>query len=158
MKKRYEVKGMSCAACVSHVEHAASRVRGVDGVSVSLVTNSITVDITDGYDEQKIYSELKRSLKNAGYSLQSREDGEKRNIADEEFRTGLFRLIFSSVLTVILMVVAMGHMFGIPMPHIFHTHPYLFALLQLILTVPVLIINFRFFKNGFSALWYKGLI
>ncbi len=162
MKKRYDVRGMSCAACVAHVEHSAAGVCGAENVSVSLITNSITVNIPDGVDEAELYGRLKKALKSAGYGLECEElDGKKpqkgnkkaRSIADEEFYRGLWRLIASGIITVILMTVAMGHMIGIPMPHIFHTHPYIFGLVQLGLTLPVVIINFKFFKNGFAALF-----
>lgn len=167
MKKRYDVRGMSCAACVAHVEHAAAGICGSENVSVSLITNSLTVNVPDGTDEKKLYTDLKKSLKNAGYSLHSDEYDEpqnkeatggkrKKSIADEEFSKGLRRLIASAVITVVLMIVAMGEMIGIPMPHIFHTHPYIFALVQLVLTLPVVIINFRFFKNGFAALFRRA--
>ncbi len=162
MKKRYDVRGMSCAACVAHVEHAAASVCGKENISVSLITNSLTVTFPDETDEKELYFKLKKSLKNAGYSLESEEFDTKNNdkkgkksrsIADEEFGKGLKRLISSSVITIILMVVAMGHMVGIPMPHIFHEHAYIFGLVQLALTIPVVVINFRFFKNGFAALF-----
>ena len=167
MKKRYDVRGMSCAACVAHVEHSAASICGSENVSVSLITNSLTINVPDGTDEKKLYTDLKRALKNAGYSLHSDEYDEpsskgalggkkKKSIADEELSKGLRRLIASAIITAVLMVVAMGEMLGIPMPHIFHTHPYIFALVQLILTVPVIIINFRFFKNGFAALFRRA--
>ncbi len=154
MKKRYDVRGMSCAACVAHVEHAAAKVCGKDNISVSLITNSLTVTVDDSTDEHKLYLDLKKALKSAGYTLEA--DGQapkkQKSISDDEFRSGLRRLIWSAILCALLMIVAMGHMVGIPMPHIFHEHPFLFALLQLVLTVPVVVINFKFFKNGFAAL------
>ena len=140
---------MSCAACVAHVEHAAAKVCGKENISVSLITNSLTVTFEDEAGEEKIYQSLKKSLKAAGYTL---DKDEKRDIADDEFRKGLSRLIASAIITAVLMAVAMGHMVGIPLPSLFHRHGYLFALLQLVLTLPVVIINFKFFKNGFSAL------
>lgn len=153
MKKRYNVRGMSCAACVAHVEHAAASICEKENVTVSLMTNSLTVTVEDGCDEERLYLSLKKALKSAGYTLE-REDGEKkRDIADEEFRSGLRRLIISAVITLVLMAVAMGHMLGIPMPTVLIEHGYLFGLLQLALTLPVIVINFRFFKNGFSALF-----
>lgn len=152
MKKRYNVRGMSCAACVAHVEHAAGEVCGRENITVSLITNSLTVVADDSADEEKLYLSLKKALKSAGYTLE-REGGEKKNIADDEFRSGLCRLIISGIVTLVLMIVAMGHMMGIPMPKLFTEHGYLFGLLQLALTLPVIIINRKFFKNGFAALF-----
>ena len=135
MKKRYDVRGMSCAACVAHVEHAAAKVCGKENVSVSLITNSLTVNVDDGVNEEKLYSSLKRALKDAGYVLEasgdSSQSGNQKSIADDEFRSGLRRLIISAILCIILMAVAMGHMVGLPTPHVFHAHPYIFALVQL---------------------------
>ncbi len=149
MKKRYNVRGMSCAACVTHVEHAAAAVCGKENVSVSLMTNSLTVTVPDGTDEKKLFGRLSASLKSAGYGLSDKEeDG-----AAAELKDSKRRLIASAIITAALMVVAMGHMVGLPMPHLLHEHPYLFGLLQLALTLPVLIINLKFFKNGFAALF-----
>lgn len=156
MKKiRYDVRGMSCAACVAHVEHAAAKVCGEENITVSLITNSLTVSVEDSTDESKLTLQLKKALKDAGYVLEDSASGsaaKKNSIADDEFRSGLRRLIISAIITAALMVVAMGHMVGIPTPALFVEHPYLFGLLQLALTIPVAIINFKFFKNGFAAL------
>ena len=156
MKKiRYDVRGMSCAACVAHVEHAAAKVCGEENITVSLITNSLTVSVEDTVDEGKLTLQLKKALKDAGYALETSASdsvAKKNSIADDEFRSGLRRLIISAIITAALMVVAMGHMVGIPTPALFVAHPYLFGLLQLALTIPVAIINFKFFKNGFAAL------
>ena len=156
MKKlRYDVRGMSCAACVAHVEHAAAKICGEENITVSLITNSLTVTVDDSVDESKLALQLRKALKDAGYTLEDQASSaeKKRSIADDEFYSGLRRLIISSVITALLMLVAMGHMVGIPTPDIFINHPYLFGLLQLALALPVVIINFKFFKNGFAALF-----
>jgi Cu+-exporting ATPase len=138
MKKRYTVKGMSCAACVAHVERSAERICKKENISVSLLTNSLTVTLDEGVDEEKIYLSLKKELKKAGYTLEREEKrGEQ---ADSEYKKGIKRLVASAIITVVLMTVAMGHMIGIPMPRLFAEHPYLFALLQLALTVPIIVI------------------
>ena len=66
MKKRYTVKGMSCAACVAHVEHQVQKISEIQSFSVSLLTNSLTVEFPDGTDEEKLFSNLKKELKKAG--------------------------------------------------------------------------------------------
>ncbi len=146
---------MSCAACVAHVEHQTQKISEIQSFSVSLLTNSLTVEFPDGTDEEKLFSNLKKELKKAGYGLEL-QGSSKKDISEKEYRRSIKKLIASCILTALLMIVAMGHMFGIPMPHIFHTHPYLFALLQLALTVPVIIINFKFFKSGFLALFHRA--
>ena len=143
---------MSCAACVAHVEHAAGAVCGRENITVSLMTNSLTVIFDDDKNEEKLFSDLKRALRSAGYTLE-REDGGRKNDSDSEFKSSLRRLVASAIITAILMVVAMSHMVGLPVGEIFSNNEYLFGLLQLVLTLPVLIINRKFFKNGFAALF-----
>lgn len=146
---------MSCAACVAHVERAAKSVCQNENISVSLMTNSLTVTAEDGVDEEKLYTSLKKALKSAGYSLERREAGPKKDIASDELSLGYRKLIASCIISVLLMVVSMGHMVGIPIPDLFLKSKYLFGLLQALFTLPVVIINFKFFKNGFSALLSK---
>ena len=96
MKKRYNVRGMSCAACVAHVERAAADVCGKENVSVSLMTNSLTVELPDktsGREEEQIYNLLKKALKNAGYELDDGNADKGRDIADEEYKKGIKRLV-----------------------------------------------------------------
>lgn len=156
MKKlRYTVKGMSCAACVAHVERAAARVVGEEHRTVSLLSNSLGVTLPDDADERKIFAELRRSLKAAGYDLAEQSEHSPAE-KTAEFRRDLSRLVASIVLTLVLMYVAMGSMFGLPSPKIFATDPILFALVQLALTIPVLVLNRRFFRNGFSALFHRA--
>ncbi len=152
MKKlRYGVKGMSCAACVAHVERAAKRVCGDDNVSVSLLTNSITVTADETQNEEEIFSSLKKSLKSSGYKLEKAE--KNTNTSEEEYKKGLKRLIFSLIITAVLMYISMGHMLSLPLPYSISENPLIFSLIQAILTLPVIIINFKFFTNGFSALF-----
>ncbi|MBQ7320498.1 MAG: heavy metal translocating P-type ATPase [Clostridia bacterium] len=162
MKKyRYEVKGMSCAACVSHVEKAAQRSIGdkSDSISVSLLTNSITFDCGDEISREEIERELAEALHHNGYELVTAksEDSKKQkeDIGRLEKKKNIRRLISSAILTCALMVLTMGHMVGIPLP------PFLdgvenavwFALAQMLLTFPVLIINFHYFRNGITSLF-----
>ena len=131
MKKiRYTVKGMSCAACVAHVERAAARVVGEEHRTVSLLTNTLTVTLPDDADERKSFAELRAALKAAGYDL-AEETKTNQNDEKAEFRRDLSRLVASIVLTLVLMYVAMGSMLGLPSPEIFATDPILFALVQL---------------------------
>lgn len=153
MKKlRYRVKGMSCAACVAHVERAAAKVVGAEGVNVSLMTNSLTVTVEDGSDVGRLFSSLKKSLSSAGYGL---EEWDTQRVDDDgERRRSLGRLIASGVLTLLLMYVAMGSMIGLPLPAFLTRYGVVFGLAQLVLTLPVLILNFKFFRSGFSALFH----
>ncbi len=156
MKKlRYCVKGMSCAACVAHVEHAAAKVCGKENINVSLLTNSLTVTAEDEANETKLYLALKKSLSSAGYGLES--DKEKaQSSAEEDFKKGIRGLIASAILTLILMYIAMGDMLGLPVPNFITENGVVFGLTQLVLTLPVVILNFRFYRNGFFALFHAA--
>ncbi len=155
MKKlRYAVRGMSCAACVSHVEHAAAKVVDKDAITVSLLTASLTLTVDDTTEEKALFSTLKKELAAAGYGLsreETRAEAEAR--ARREVLVARRRLLASAILTATLMYVAMGHMLHAPLPAIFETSPTVFVLVQLLLTIPVIILNFRFYRNGFSALF-----
>ena len=167
MKKyRYEVKGMSCAACVAHVEKAAHK--AIDdtcqNISVSLLTNSITFESGDEENSVKIEKDLAAALHAGGYELvtgEEKTEKKKENITLKEKQKNMRRLISSSVLTLLLMTLTMGHMVGIPLPSFLDgaENGIWFALAQMILTFPVLIINFHYFRNGFSALFggYKHI-
>ncbi len=151
MKKlKYGVRGMSCAVCVSHVEASAQKICGKGNVSVSLLTNSLTVLVEDTVDEKRLFTELKTALGRAGYKLIA-SNGDSEAVNRKTQKNSLIRLIASCVLTIFLMYVAMGHMLGLYIPELFR-EPLASALTQFIITVPVIILNFKFFKNGISAL------
>ena len=163
MKKyRYPVKGMSCAACVAHVEKAAARTLcdRCQNITVSLLTNAITFESDDTVDGTAIERDLAAALKASGYELVIESEtkvkkSEKENIAAIEKRKNLRRLIASAILTTVLMTVSMGPMIGIPLPPFLsgaENGVYL-ALTQLALTLPVLVINLHYFRNGFAALF-----
>ena len=152
MKKlRYGVKGMMCSACVAHVEKAAAKICGKENINVSLMTNSITIMVENSTDEDKLFSELKKSLGAAGYKLQKSSNFE--NTSKDEYKKGLIKLISSIVITIVLMYISMGHMLSLPIPHFILHNAQIFSLLQFFLTLAVVIINFKFFRNGFSALF-----
>ncbi|MBQ8330976.1 MAG: heavy metal translocating P-type ATPase [Clostridia bacterium] len=154
MKKlRFSVKGMSCAACVAHVEHAATKVCGKETVNVSLLTNSITVLVEDDVNEEKVFSTLKKALSSAGYGLEN-ENERKKNQAEEDFKKGIRKLVASGILTVLLMYIAMGSMMGLPVPAVLTQNGVIFGLCQLALALPVILLNFKFYRNGFFALFH----
>ena len=152
-KMRFSVKGMSCAACVAHVEHAAAKICGKENIQVSLLTNSLTVLAEDNANEEKLFSDLQKSLSSAGYGLE-KEGKEKKDAARREWIASLRRLIASGILTLLLMYVAMGHMLGLPVPHAITDNGVAFGLVQLALCLPVILLNFHFYRNGFFALFH----
>lgn len=145
MRYQFFVKGMVCAACVAHVERAAKKC-GFEDIRVNLLTASVSFD--SSLDEQAVTETLTRALRAAGYDLMT---DRKKQSSDGEYKRIKRDLIFSLVLSAILMFVAMGHMLGIPMPSSPY-YPAVSATLQLILTLPVVILNFKYFRGGFSAL------
>ena len=145
--KKYGVKGMSCAACSASVERAAHKVEGIEKCSVSLLTNSMTVE--GNYDEQKLIEEIGK----AGYAVTDFVENQEDDKADGETKSIFMRLIVSAVLLIVLMYFAMGHnMFGLPLPSFFENDPVYIALVQLLLSTAILVINNRFFVNGFKSL------
>ena len=151
---------MSCAACVSHVEHA---IKGVlddqDSFTVSLLTNSVSILVYDDQkDEIEIERKLEKAIKNAGYTLLTNKKEESKKEEKSEFEIALKKMIASAVFTVLVMYLAMGGMIGLPIPSFLSgvENAMAMAVAQLGLTLPVLIINFKFFKNGFRALAHRA--
>ncbi len=156
MKKiRYGIQGMNCAACVAHVEHAAAKILPSEQITVSLMTNSITLTVEDNTDEKKLRDALKKSLSASGYRLL---DGKDRQEGDPsaEWKNGLRRLILSAIFTLLLMTVAMGEMIGLPLPSFLTENGVVFGSVQLILALIVVLLNFHFFRNGFFALFHRA--
>ncbi len=146
MRYRYFVKGMVCAACVAHVERAVRKC-GFSDVSVNLLTGTVVFD--SSLSENEVRETLARALRAAGYDLLV---DRKQQDTDGEYRKNKKKLTVSLVLSALLMAVAMGHMVGIPEGE-GRFYPILMALLQLALTVPVVVLNFKYFRGGFSALF-----
>ncbi len=153
MKKlRYKVKGMSCAACVAHVERAAKSVFENNDITVSLLTNSITLTVDDNESDEMVFSVLKKALKRSGYGLEREDISANDKGVQEEYKRGIKRLVYSIVITSCLMYISMGHMLSLPIPSFISDNAAVFSAIQFALTIPVIIINFKFFRSGFSAL------
>lgn len=155
---QFNVTGMSCAACVARVEKAVNAVEGVNSCSVSLLTNSMGVE--GSADPQKIIS----AVIEAGYGA-TLKDGKnaptKTNnddaLKDTETPKLKRRLVASLSFLIVLMYISMGHvMWGWWLPEILASNPLAIGLLQLILTAIVMVINQKFFINGFKGLLHKS--
>lgn len=158
---QYNVTGMSCAACSSRVEKAVSKVPGVTSCNVSLLTNSMAVEGTASS------SEIIKAVEDAGYgaSLKEAAHASKRPSVDEQLdalkdrETPKLRnrLIASCVFLAALMYVSMGHMmWGWPMPAWFEGNHIAIALLEMLLTIIVMVINQKFFVSGFKGLIHRA--
>ena len=163
MTRKYDVTGMSCAACSARIEKVVGKLEGVKSVTVNLLMNNMTVD----FDEQMLSNEqIIQSVVDAGYgaSLPKAEnapaqtEAKAASPADEELAGMKTRLIWSVAFLIPLMYVAMGHMLHLPLPSWLHGEGnYLTnALAQLLLCVPVLFLNRKFFVVGLKALWKRS--
>ncbi|MDR0370513.1 MAG: heavy metal translocating P-type ATPase [Prevotellaceae bacterium] len=156
--KKFDVSGMSCAACAAHVENAVGKLDGVKNVRVSLLTNSMLVD----FDEKKQrISSIEKAVANGGYTARLRERenryADKPNVVAAEYNSLRKRWQVSLCLLIPLLYVSMGGMLGLPLPTFLHgnIHAMTFALTQLTLTIPIAVVNKKYFTSGFNMLWKK---
>ena len=148
-KKKFDVKGMMCAVCQSHVEKAVKGVDGVCDVNVNLLQNSMVAEYDPKVtDADKIIA----AVENEGYEASLAP--EKTTVMEEDNSSKLKKLIASICFLIPLFYICMGRMAGFPLPGIFTDKEHLpfYALTQLVLTVPIVILNFHYFKNGFRNL------
>lgn len=148
--EKYDVTGMSCAACSSRVEKAVSKVPGVSSCAVNLLTNSMNVEGTA--DSSAIIAAVEK----AGYgaSVAGQKQQKKEEIKDNATKKLVTRLVSSLAVLIVLMYFSMGHaMWGFPVPKFFEHNHIALGLLQLILSAVVCVINQKFFING-----VKGVI
>ena len=157
--QKFQVTGMTCAACSAHVEKAVTGVAGVQTVSVSLLMNNMTVE----YDEPATVQSICAAVEKAGYGASpaagDSTDGAGSKDALEDWETPRIRrrLIASVCLLLPLMYVSMGHlMWGWPVPEAFAADPWAIALYQLILTGLVMVVNQKFFISGFQSLIHRA--
>lgn len=150
--EQYDVTGMSCAACSARVEKAVTKVKGVTSCSVSLLTNSMGVEGTA--PPQEIISAVEK----AGYGAKLKGAGTKKtdtgadSLRDTETPKLRKRLIASVIFLVILMYFSMGHMmWGFPLPSWFEGNHVAMGLVQLLLSAIIMVINNKFFVNGFKG-------
>ena len=169
MKEKFDVTGMSCSACSSHVEKSVSKLEGIKTVSVNLLTNSMQVE----YDETKLDTgKIIEAVEHAGYGASVKEDGKAAvkagetedavSIQQKNIKNMKTRLIISVIFLMPLMYVSMGHMIynalGVPMPPLtmkfFHgsENAVIYAFTQFLLLLPILFVNQKYFRNGFTTL------
>ena len=179
MKERFDVTGMTCSACSSHVEKSVGKLTGVENVSVNLLTNSMQVE----FDENKLDTAgIIKAVEDAGYGAEVKDGHAKSGTktsgqSDSQENRGLSaveqnvknmkkRLIVSLIFWIPLMYVSMGHMIyqwlNIPMPpftmNFLHgnENAITYAFTQFLLLLPILIANHKYFKNGFKTLWHRS--
>lgn len=159
--KQYTVTGMSCAACSTRVEKAVSKVPGVTSCSVSLLTNSM------GVEGSATDQEIIKAVVDAGYGASAKDAGGEKNggansaaaseeaLADHETPILKKRLLYSVGFLLVLMYFSMGHMmWNWPLPAFMDGNHVMMGLVQLYLTVIIMVINQKFFINGFKSLFH----
>lgn len=148
----FKVKGMTCSACSNAVERTLRKMEGVELANVNLVAEKLTVRV----DSDKVsIADLKQRVDKAGYILVTEEEekiNEKQPLSED--KKLLYRFIPSLVFSIPLLYISMGHMLGAPLPNILHPMHYAFnfAFVQMLLTLPVMLFGYRFFKVGFRNL------
>lgn len=179
MKERFDVTGMTCSACSSHVEKSVGKLTGVENVSVNLLTNSMQVE----FDENKLDTAgIIKAVEDAGYGAAVKDEhaksgaktsgqsGSQENnglsAVEQNVKNMKKRLIVSLIFWIPLMYVSMGHMIyqwlNIPMPpftmNFLHgnENSITYAFTQFLLLLPILIANQKYFKNGFKTLWHRS--
>ncbi len=153
--RRFNVSGMSCASCSSRVEKAVKRLDGVNSCTVSLLTNSMTVE--GSADDEAII----KAVKDIGYSasIENNEKGKgtKREDEGSEVHLMRMRLISSIIVTLLLMYFSMGAlMWSFPLPQFFTKNHISIGIVEMFLSSIVLVINQRFFISGSRALWHRA--
>lgn len=148
----FKVEGMSCSACANRIEKVTQKLDGVDSSVVNFATEKLTIKI----DEDIIgYPQIKSIVNKAGYKLIKEENKENNNKKLDEKRFLLIRFIVSLAFSVPLLIITMGHMVGIPLPHVIDPmmNPLNFAIIQVILTLPVMLIGYKFYTVGIKNLF-----
>ncbi len=165
--QRFDITGMTCAACSARVEQATLGVPGVEKASVNLLKNSMDV----AYDgKPETISAISAAVDEAGYGASPRIEGEEAssavvaaqarpvNAAAQEAKSVRMRLIVSFIFCIPLFYLDMGHMWGWPLPSCFlgAENSMTLSLTQLLLVTPIVFVNFKFFRNGFKGLIHRA--
>lgn len=148
----FKVEGMSCSACANRIEKVTKKLDGVDSSVVNFATEKLTIKI----DEDIIgYPQIKSIVNKTGYKLIKEENKEINNKKLDEKRFLLIRFIVSLAFSLPLLIITMGHMVGMPLPHIIDPmmNPLNFAIIQVILTLPVMLIGYKFYTVGIKNLF-----
>ncbi len=164
MRQKFTVTGMTCSACSAHVEKAVSKLEGVSAVNVNLLGGSMQVDFDPA---QQSDDSIIAAVVASGYGAQlpntQAQTGSKSSSAGvpdmkEELAAMKRRLIISFIFFVPLFYLCMGHMYGWPIPAMLsgHENMMIFSLLQLLLLLPIMYVNDKYYKVGFKTLWHRS--
>ena len=153
-----DIQGMTCAACSAAVERAVRKIPGIETANVNLTTEKLSVS----YDDRTVSLDtIVAAVDKAGYHAllphveEARDAAEKKQVEKEDRQKALLRrFIYSALFTVVLLYLSMGYMIGAPLPSILDPmmNPMSYALVQLLLTIPVMVMGRRFFTGGLKNL------
>ena len=160
MKIRFNVSGMTCAACSARVEKVTKALEGVEKADVNLLAGTMVVEA----ENDTVVASICEAVEKAGYHASLPDDVPQKQKKDvpapqedalKEMKT---RIIGSSVCLVVLMYFTMGHMIGLPLPHWYHgpENALIAALLQFFLTLPPVYLNRAYYSRGLKALWHRS--
>lgn len=157
--EKYDVTGMSCTSCVNHVEKAVKSVKGVTSVTVNLLTNSMLVS----YEDPANPLAITKAVEDAGYSaLQNNEGESKQNqenqgnrFLDHETPKLLKTLVASLLLLLPLFYIGMGYMLDWPLGA-FGENPFYVGLTEMLLSLSIMLINYRFFVSGAKSAFHRS--
>ena len=160
-KQKFNITGMTCSACSAHVEKAVGKLEGVRAADVSLMTNSMVAE----YDETILSPEkIIQAVIQSGYGAALPQKAGERaatpqeDVVGKELASMKRRLVWSFVFLLPLFYISMGHMMGAPLPGVLlgHENAVAFGLTQLLLTLPIMYINDKYYKVGFKTLWNRA--
>ena len=162
MKQKFNITGMTCSACSARVEKVSNALPGMKSASVNLLSNSMMAE----YDETQLTPEdIIAAVVEAGYGAslpQSRQSGQaaapREKVMEQELAGMKGRLVWSFIFLIPLFYISMGHMMGAPLPGFLTglENGVAFGLTQLLLTLPILYINDKYYKVGFKTLWHRA--
>ena len=157
----FAIEGMTCASCAQTIEKAVEKLSGVDKASVNLATEKMQVS----YNPSAIsVSDVTGAVSNSGYAAvlettdtQDNSRAEKREKKEKRLKQLLNRFVISIIFTIPVLIISMGPMVGMPLPNIVDPmiNAFNFSLLQLILTLPIMVVSWEYFQKGFKTL-FKG--
>ena len=160
MKLKFNVTGMTCAACSARVEKVTRQVNGVEKADVNLLAGTMVVEA----ESDAVVSSICEAVEKAGYHAALPEDPsapkkqQEKTSQDDALKEMKIRIIGSGICLVILMYFTMGHMVGLPLPHWYHgrENALVAALLQFFLTLPPVYLNRVYYTRGLKALWHRS--
>lgn len=156
VKKTFNIEGMTCASCAQTIEKATQKLRGVNLSSVNLATEKLVVEYDPGMVN---LTDIIKAVMDSGYEAHEEvatadtvdQDKEKKQ---KEIKSLWNRFLISALFTAPLLYIAMGHLVNAPLPDFINPmmNPEAFAIVQLVLTLPVVAVNSKIYRNGFKAL------